>query len=155
MSIYQSLIEDQVHDLHIHDLIDVSPTTPIREVISILQKANRGCVLVTEAKSLVGIFTERDILMRIIGEDVKLDSPVSQFMTPNPLTIKKDESLASVIKKMREGGYRHLPVVNEDGVPVGILSVKHIVHYLVEYFPGEVYNLPPDPDLLPSSREGA
>ena len=57
---------------------------------------------------------------------------------------------------MEEGGYRHLPVVVDDR-PVGILSVKRIVHYLVEHFPATVYNLPPDAPTLnhPPKREGA
>jgi CBS domain-containing protein len=56
---------------------------------------------------------------------------------------------------MQEGGYRHLPVVNEVGRPVGVLSVKQIVHYLVEHFPTTIYNLPPDPTVIPQEREGA
>ena len=55
---------------------------------------------------------------------------------------------------MEEGGYRHLPVVDERG-PVGVLSVKRIVHYLVEHFPTTVYNLPPDPAVVPQQAEGA
>jgi hypothetical protein len=56
---------------------------------------------------------------------------------------------------MDEGGYRHLPVVDEGGRPVGVLSVKRIVHYLVEHFPTTVYNLPPNPGAVPQEREGA
>jgi CBS domain containing-hemolysin-like protein len=52
-------------------------------------------------------------------------------------------------------GYRHLPVVDDDGRPVGVLSIKDVVHYLVEYFPAKVYNLPPTPDALQPAREGA
>jgi hypothetical protein len=56
---------------------------------------------------------------------------------------------------MEEGGYRHLPVVDESSRVVGILSVKRIVHYLVEHFPNTVYNLPPDPNAVQQQREGA
>jgi CBS domain-containing protein len=56
---------------------------------------------------------------------------------------------------MVSGGYRHLPVVDEEGRPVGVLSVKQIMHYLVEHFPSTVYNLPPDPRVVPQEREGA
>jgi predicted transcriptional regulator len=56
---------------------------------------------------------------------------------------------------MEEGGYRHLPVVDECSRVVGILSVKRIVHYLVEHFPNTVYNLPPDPNAVQQQREGA
>ena len=56
---------------------------------------------------------------------------------------------------MEEGGYRHLPVVDENGKAVGMLSVKRIIRYLVEHFPGAVYNLPPDPGAVQQEREGA
>jgi len=56
---------------------------------------------------------------------------------------------------MEEGGYRHLPVIGDTGKAVGILSVKRIVHYLVEHFPGTIYNLPPDPDAFPQEADGA
>jgi CBS domain-containing protein len=56
---------------------------------------------------------------------------------------------------MEEGGYRHLPVVDERERPVGILSVKRIIRYLVEHFPTTVYNLPPDPQAVPKNPEGA
>ena len=56
---------------------------------------------------------------------------------------------------MERGGYRHLPVVGEDGGPAGIISVKAIIHHLVEYFPAKVYNLPPTPGQAPPAREGA
>ena len=59
------------------------------------------------------------------------------------------------IRRMEQGGYRHLPVVDEANRPVGILSVRRIVHYLVEHFPSTVYNLPPDPRTFPQEREGA
>ncbi|MBY0458338.1 MAG: CBS domain-containing protein, partial [Gemmataceae bacterium] len=59
------------------------------------------------------------------------------------------------VERMQKGGYRHVPVVDEDNRPVGVLSAKRIVHYLVEHFPATVYNLPPDPDRVPDTAEGA
>jgi CBS domain-containing protein len=56
---------------------------------------------------------------------------------------------------MAEGGYRHLPIVDEDGVPQGVLAVRGIVHYLVDHFPNTVYNLPPDPSKSFIARDGA
>ena len=53
---------------------------------------------------------------------------------------------------MEEGGYRHLPVIGETGKPVGVLSVKRVVHYLVEHFPATIYNLRPCPMSSPATR---
>jgi CBS domain-containing protein len=65
------------------------------------------------------------------------------------------DSIGAAVRRMEECGYRHLPVVDETGRPVGILSVRRIIHYLVEHFPATVYNLPPDPNSVPTTPDGA
>ena len=80
---------------------------------------------------------------------------VAEVMTPNPVTVQPKESVSIALQRMEEGGYRHLPVIDEAGRPVGVLSVKRIVHYLVEHFPALVYNHPPDPTRVPDAAEGA
>jgi predicted transcriptional regulator len=75
-------------------------------------------------------------------------------MTSNPICVNPKDSIGCAIKRMQKGGYRHLPVVIDER-PVGILSVKRIVHYLVEHFPTMVYNLPPHRQPVPPRREGA
>jgi CBS domain-containing protein len=76
-------------------------------------------------------------------------------MTPDPITVNPKESISAALRRMEEGGYRHLPVVDHAGQAVGVLSVKRIVHYLAEHFPDTVYNLPPDPGAVPREPEGA
>ena len=61
--------------------------------------------------------------------------------------------MRAALSKMQRGGYRHLPVVDERGRPVGILSAKHIIRYIVEHFPAVVYNHPPTADY-PAERFG-
>ena len=74
-------------------------------------------------------------------------------MTPEPVTVHPKDPIATAIRRMEEGGYRHLPVV-VDGKAVGVLSVKRVVHYLVEHFPAMVYNLPPKTQsILPRAKE--
>jgi signal-transduction protein with cAMP-binding, CBS, and nucleotidyltransferase domain len=156
MSIYQDLITDRVSNLEINkNPIIVSSSTPIREAVQKLKDNKKGCVLICEEKVLKGIFTERDLLNRVFGEDKKLDIPLEELMTSDPVTVQLNDIVSDAVKKMRNGGYRHLPVITEEGCPVGVLSVKHIVHFLVDHFPEEVYNLPPDPDESPPTPEGA
>jgi predicted transcriptional regulator len=59
------------------------------------------------------------------------------------------------VPRMEEGGYRHLPVVDDSGRLLGVLSVESVVHYLEEHFPSTIYCLPPDPNVFPRQREGA
>jgi CBS domain-containing protein len=114
-----------------------------------------GCLLVVSGSRLIGIFTERDLMRRVLATRAPLDRPIVDFMTPNPVCLHPKDPIGLAVRRMEEGGYRHLPVVDEAGHPVGVLSVKRIVHYLAEHFPGTVYNQPPDPGAVSQEREGA
>ena len=72
-----------------------------------------------------------------------------------PATIPATATVAEAIRSMAEGGYRHLPMVDQDGRPTGVVAVNGIVHYLVDHFPATVYNLPPNPRPTTKEREGA
>jgi CBS domain-containing protein len=90
-------------------------------------------VLVVDGTELVGIFTERDVLMNVAGREQEFaEDPVREWMTPNPETVAEDDSIGFAIHKMDIGGYRHLPVM-ESGQPVGIISVRDVVRYLAAY----------------------
>src|SRR5207245_8654459 len=104
--------------------------------------------VVCEGDAIVGILTERDLLRRVLAVGKPLTVRVADCMTANPQVVHGKEPIGAAIRRMEEGGYRHLPVVDEAGRLVGVLSVKRNVHYLVEHFPSTVYNLPPDPPLV-------
>jgi len=132
----------------------VQPTQPVADAVKMMRDKKVGCVLVCEQRRIVGIFTERDLLRRVLAQGKSLLRPMHECMTPEPVTVHPKDPISCAIKRMQKGGYRHLPVVIDDK-PVGILSVKRIVHYLVEHFPAMVYNLPPQLHATPSKREGA
>jgi len=154
---------DLAKNLKIDSVSRLQPTAPwhvrpehsIGSAVDLMRQHRVGCVLVTSGAKLVGIFTERDLMGRVLAAGKPLTGPVADCMTPNPVTVHPKDPIGAAVRKMKEGGYRHLPVVDETGRPVGVLSVKRIVHYLVEHFPTTVYNLPPDPDAVPQEREGA
>jgi len=100
-------------------------------------------------------FSERDLTRRVLSRRLSFDTPIDQVMTHHPVVVSQMDPISLAIKRMLEGGYRHLPVVDDDNRPVGILSVKRIVHYLAEHFPTLVLNLPPDPSQYPPCAEGA
>lgn len=132
----------------------VQPTQPVADAVKLMREKKVGCVLICEQRQIVGIFTERDLLRRVVAQGNSLDSPIQEHMTPDPVTAHPRDSISTVVKRMQKGGYRHLPVVI-DGRPVGMLSVKRIVHYLVEHFPTTIYNLPPQRQNHRPQREGA
>lgn len=155
MDLAKNLKIDSVSRLQPTPPRQVSPRQTVAEAVSTMRQTNVGCVLVCEGKKLVGIFTERDLMQRVLAPAKALDVAVGEYMTPDPVVVHPKDSVATAVRRMEEGGYRHLPVVDEAGRPVGVLSVKRIVHYLVEHFPSTVYNLPPNPGVVPQEREGA
>jgi len=155
MDLAKNLKIDSVSRLHPTPPRQVSPQATVAEAVELMRHEKVGCVLVCAGKRLLGIFTERDLLRRVLAIGKPLTLPVSECMTPNPVVVHPKEPISVAVRRMEEGGYRHLPVVDEAGRPVGVLSVKRIVHYLVEHFPATIYNLPPDPGSVPLEREGA
>jgi CBS domain-containing protein len=114
-----------------------------------MQREHRGCVLVTEdgslASPLVGIFTERDVLLRIVDRGKNPATlPLEAVMTTDPEVLNLNGTIAHALNKMSVGGFRHVPVVDEDNRPVFVISVRDIVEFLVEAFPREVLTLSSD-----------
>jgi CBS domain-containing protein len=133
----------------------IGPEQSVAEAVALMRQYEVGCLVVTKEDRLVGIFTERDLMQRVLAAGLPLTTPVSACMTPDPVVVDEKESIRAAVRRMEEGGYRHLPVIGDTGKPVGILSVKRIVHYLVEHFPATIYNMPPDPDAFPQAADGA
>jgi CBS domain-containing protein len=110
----------------------VSPRTTVGEVLKLLVANRIGCVLVTEGEKLVGIFSERDALMRL-GADAaqRAGTPVAEFMTQNPEALEIDAKLAFALHKMDVGHYRHIPVL-EKGRVRAVISVRDILQYITK-----------------------
>ncbi len=155
MDLPRNLKIESVSRLHPTPPRQVRPDQTIAEAVAYMRHEEVGCLLVCSGQRVVGIFTERDLMGRILAARVPLTEPIARFMTPNPVCVHPKDPIGLAVRRMEEGGYRHLPVVDEAGRPLGVLSVKRIVHYLVEHFPGTVYNLPPDPGAINQEREGA
>ena len=114
--------------------------------------------LSSENDSLRGIFSERDVLNKILNKQVgDLDIiTVKEFMIVDPQTAQPEDSLNTVILYMARGNYRHVPIVDAENRLLGMVSIRDVISYLVEEFPREVLTLPPRPvrDAF-KAREGA
>jgi CBS domain-containing protein len=116
----------------------------LAEAVRVMREHHVGCVLAVDGDGrLVGILTERDLLLKL--EDADLSRPMRDLMTPDPEVLQMDDPIVYALHRMAVGGFRHVPLVDEAGRPVGILSVKDIVHYVVSFFVSDVLTLPPDP----------
>jgi CBS domain-containing protein len=131
-----------------------APEDSIRAVLRMLKEARTGAVMICAGGRLSGVFTERDAL-RVLADGASLDTPVSEAMVRNPVTLKRTDTVARAIGLMSAGGFRRLPIVDEQGQIQGVLKVSGILHYLVEHFPKVVYTLPPEPHHKTVTREGA
>ncbi len=149
-----SLNTDTVGQAGLIEPLCVPPVMTVSEVLVLMKQHDTGCVLVCRDEQLVGIFTARDVL-RMLATEADLDVAIESEMASNPVSLTQSNTVGSAIQQMTTGGYRHLPVVDESGCPVGLLKVRGIIHYLVEHFPNTIYNLPPDPRVVPQEREGA
>ncbi len=127
----------------------------IGEAARVMKEHRIGCVLVEDQGRLAGIFTERDILTKLVGTGydparVQVDS----VMTRNPETLSPEDPIAFALHLMSVGGFRHVPLVDADQRPLDILSIKDIVDYVVEHFPREILNIPPEPGRHARIPEG-
>jgi CBS domain-containing protein len=123
-------------------------------VLQLLRAQRTGAVLICEGPRLVGILTERDAL-KLMARGADFATPVREVMTRDPATISANATVGDAIREMSQGGYRHLPIVDDSNRPKGVVAVHGIVHYLVDHFPQTVYNLPPNPNDSTREREGA
>jgi CBS domain-containing protein len=155
MDLAKTLKIDSVSRLHPTQPLCMRPDQSVADAADLMRRERVGCLLICDGDQIVGIFTERDLLRRVLAEGKPLTLSVADCMTPQPVVVHRKEPVGAAVRRMEEGGYRHLPVVDEAGRPLGILSVKRIVHYLVEHFPTTVYNLPPHSDIVQHEREGA
>ena len=115
-------------------MILAKPQVSVSEAARLMATKNSGAVLVVEDHHLVGIFTERDVVFRIIapGLDPK-DTLLSEVMTANPKTLSPTECYGHALVIMQENGFRHVPVV-EHGHAIGIVSSRNAMDPDLEEF---------------------
>jgi CBS domain-containing protein len=113
------------------DLLVASTTDTLQQIIKILQDEKKDCVLIYKKKKLVGIISYRDLLFKVIGKQKELSKiKAESVMTPNPEYVKAEDPIAFVVNKMAMGGFRHVPVLQADGTPLSIISIKDVLSYL-------------------------
>ena len=135
--------------------IVLNENVTLREAINNIQTQHVGCILLENDDKISGIFTERDIVQKIVGNNPDLDTEyVKDYMTMRPDVLRQNDAIGFAINKMIEGGYRHIPIVNKSGNPIGIISMQDIINQLGDYFDKDIKNLPPTPLRKQSQREG-
>jgi CBS domain-containing protein len=106
---------------------------PVSVAIQAMYTHGIGSVLVLDGEILVGVFTEKDVLTRVLPRRHEMESaPLLEVMTQNPECLQQDDSIAYALNTMSVGRYRHVPLVDDYCRPSGVISVRDIFRYLEE-----------------------
>src|SRR5512145_518662 len=124
-------------------------TATVHEAVQAMLSHRQAGVLAVDAQGrLRGIFTERDVLTRIVGKGLDARAtPLTSVMTPNPEALTTSHRVAYAVHCMSVAGYRTVPLVDEEGRPVGVVTVSDVIRWLAHLFPEAVLNLPPGDTL--------
>jgi CBS domain-containing protein len=107
----------------------VGPKATVMDAVRVMQQARVGAVAVIEDKRLLGMFSERDVMLRVVLEKKDPEATrVEELMTTDVVTISRDTKPEDAVKKMWEGHIRHLPVVREDGTVEGVVEIRNLFH---------------------------
>ena len=119
-------------------IISASAQSTVAEAAHQMKQAGVGTVMVVDKERLVGIFTERDALFRVLAEGLNAESTrLAEVMTNNLQTIHPDKPFGHAMHMMYEGGFRHIPVV-ENGRPVGMVSARDALAPEMQVFESEL-----------------
>lgn len=129
------LLNEQLAVLCPAEPITIAPSASVSEAIKLMAERGVGSLLVVEGDALLGIFTERDVLRRVVPDfETASSRPVRDFMTADPDALTADTPVGFALNRMAVGGYRHVPIV-EDGKPVGVISVRDVLKYMGNWYP--------------------
>ena len=130
--IEKSIFHDRIRSLARHGPMCVESRTRVAEVLERMVERAVGCVIVLEAGETVGIFSERDALLRLNTNAAAFAGrPISEFMTPNPEGLDMDDKIAFALHRMDAGNYRHIPIYSQ-GHLCSVISVRDILRYITE-----------------------
>jgi CBS domain-containing protein len=140
-----ALLNDRIAVLGPAEPVCLRESATVQEAIERMLARRQAGVLVVDADGrLIGIFTERDVLTRVMGAGrVARDTLLRDVMTPDPESLRPDDRICYAINRMHAGGFRSLPLVDEAHRPIGIITVNDVVRWLAEIFPEAVLNLRP------------
>lgn len=125
--------------IRVADIMSTPPITakdsaPVEEIAKIMNENNIGSVMIVDSGGrLTGIITERDLIFAIAGMKIGKNLPAYMIMTENPITIEPGAPIDEALQKMRENNIRHLPVVDPEKKPVGMVSLRDVIDAILTF----------------------
>jgi CBS domain-containing protein len=140
-----ALLEDTIRTLRPAEPLCVRETATVHDAVAAMLAKRQAGVLVIDADGrLTGIFTERDVLTRVVGRDLDTRlTPLGAVMTRNPEAVSPRDRIAYALNRMSVAGYRTIPVVDAETRPIGVVTVTDFIRWLVDLFPEAVLNIRP------------
>lgn len=132
-AVERGLLRDRIEILQPRKPLSVKPDATVGETLKMMMARGIGCLCIVDGDRLLGIFSERDALLRLnVDASKMLGRPISEVMTVNPATLKSGDKIAFALQRMNVGGFRHLPILDEDDRLIGVISIRDILTYLTE-----------------------
>jgi CBS domain-containing protein len=152
-----ALLGDTVRVLAPDEPLCVRETVSVEKAVGDMMAMRRAAVLVVDGSGrLVGIFTERDVLTRVVGRGLNPGATqVRQVMTRDPDALAVTDRVAYAVNRMSVAGYRTIPLVDDDRRPVGVVTATHVIKWMADLFPEAVLNLRPGDALKHPSEVDA
>jgi len=140
------VLEHPIRALEPREAVLIPSTASVAEAVNAMNAHRTGCLLVMEAGTLVGVFTDRDVVWRALPLGAPLDQVrVHEIMSRDLDVLTMDDPIAFALNRMAIGDSRHVALVDEGGQPLAVVSVRDIAKFVAEHFAGTVHNLPPVP----------
>jgi CBS domain-containing protein len=131
----------------------VSPGATVLDAVHLMIAETVGALAVTEEDRLVGVFTERDLMKRVVARGLDpRTTPVSEVMTTGVRTVGDETSVPQAIDMMRTGHFRHLPIVDEDGRIKSMVALRYLLYDVMDDLEAKVDSL--EGYLMQDSRGG-
>lgn len=155
-SISFDTFEEPISNMTLKKPVMVKRDEIIRKALDLLIEHKVGSLVVVEDDGTVaGIVTERDVMLKLALNSELSDKPITEIMTADPLCLHKKDEIAYVLNNMQVGGYRHIPIVDDDDKPISVISIRCVMEYIIDHFPQRVLNMVGDPFRGESQRDGA
>jgi signal-transduction protein with cAMP-binding, CBS, and nucleotidyltransferase domain len=129
LEFHDTVLGEHLHALGFGGPHTVEPELGIDEAIRRMHQESTDCLLVCDDGKLVGIFTDRDAVVRVAGKHLDQAS-IRDVMTADPVVLRREDTLAVAVHKMAVGGFRHIPVVEDDGTPIGVVAASDVFRHI-------------------------
>lgn len=154
MSLREDLRTENITQFDLSHYTSVPAGTSVRDTLARLREEQNNVCLITEGNKLVGIFTSRDVVRRVMSNPSTVEGAIDAVMTANPYSIEDSASAGDVLWMMNDKGIRDLPVVTANGKVVGNASHRTVLDYLAARHNTVIVNMPPRPGQVPTQPEG-